>query len=57
MGKPRGVLKVQKNSVMKTPHWFLKHLSGCKCYRKVKGKEIGVGSGTDKLRADKATGD
>ena len=57
MGKARGVLKVQKNSVMKTPHWFLKHLSGCKCYRKVKGKEIGVGSGADKLRADKATKD
>lgn len=41
---------------MKTPHWFLKHLSGCKC-RKAKGKEIGVDSGTNKLRADKATKD
>lgn len=55
--KPHGVLEVQENGVMKTLHWLLKHLSGCKCCRKTKGKEIGVGSGTNKLWADKATKD
>lgn len=42
---------------MKTLHWLLKHLPGCKYCRKMKGKEIGVGSGTNKLWADKATKD
>ena len=57
MGKASRVLKVRENGVMKTLHWLLKHLSGCKCCRKMKGKEIGVGSGTNKLWVNKATKD